>query len=68
MASTKRAECDKVKIYQDLKNALREEWEFQSIEIIIIIICATGVMKDNLQYVKNIQGKLYKHQIQVAAI
>ena len=55
--------------YQDLKNALREEWELDNIQIIPIIIGATGLIKDNLQqYLDAIPGKPTKYQCQVAAI
>ena len=64
-----RAEREKVTKYQDLKNALREEWELESIEIIPVIIGATGLIKDNLQrYLDNIPGKPSKYQCQVSAI
>ena len=64
-----RAEREKVTKYQDLKNALREEWELDNIQIIPIIIGATGLIKDNLQqYLDAIPGKPSKYQCQVAAI
>ena len=64
-----RAEREKITKYQDLKNALKEEWELKSIEIIPIIIGATGLCKDNLQlYLDAIPGRPKKYQVQVAAI
>ena len=55
--------------YQDLKNALKECWELESIEVIPVVIGATGVMKDSLQkYLDSIPGKPKKHQVQIAAI
>ena len=64
-----RAERDKVTKYQDLKNALRDEWDLQEISVIPVIVGATGLMKDNLQsYLDTIPGKPNKYQVQVAAI
>ena len=64
-----RAERDKVLKYQDLKNALKEEWQLQDIAVIPVIVGATGLMKDNLQsYLDSIPGKPNKYQVQVAAI
>ena len=64
-----RAEREKVTKYQDLKNALKETWNLKSIEVIPIIIGATGVMKDNLQgYLDSIPGKSKKYEVQIAAI
>ena len=64
-----RAEREKVTKYQDLKNALRDEWELDSIEIIPVIIGATGIMKDNLQdYLDMIPGRPTKFEVQVAAL
>ena len=64
-----RAEREKITKYQDLKNALNDEWELNNIEVIPIIIGATGLMKDNLQlYLDSIPGNPKKHQCQIAAI
>ena len=64
-----RAEREKVTKYQDLKNALKDEWELKEIAVIPVIVGATGIMKDNLQsYLDNIPGKPDKYQVQVAAI
>ena len=64
-----RAERDKVTKYQDLKNALKDEWELNEIAVIPVIVGATGIMKDNLQsYLDTIPGKPNKYQVQVAAI
>ena len=64
-----RAERDKVLKYQDLKNALKEEWQLHDIAVIPVIVGATGLMKDNLQsYLDSIPGKPNKYQVQVAAI
>ena len=64
-----RAERDKLTKYQDLKHALREEWDLKEIDVLPIIIGATGVMKDNLQaYLDRIPGKPQIHECQTAAI
>ena len=64
-----RAERDKMTKYQDLKNALKDEWELTDISVIPVIVGATGLMKDNLQsYLDNIPGTPKKYQVQVAAI
>ena len=64
-----RAEREKVTKYQDLKNALKDEWELKEIAVIPVIVGATGIMKDNLQsYLDNIPGKPDKYQVQIAAI
>ena len=64
-----RAEREKITKYQDLKHALKEEWQLEEIEVIPIIIGATGLMKDNLQkYLDTIPGKPKKYECQVSAI
>ena len=64
-----RAEREKVTKYQDLKHALRECWNLKDIDVIPVIIGATGVMKDNLQgYLDAIPGQPKKHEVQIAAI
>ena len=64
-----RAEREKVTKYQDLKNALKDEWELNEISVVPVIVGATGIMKDNLQrYLDNIPGKPNKYQVQVSAI
>ena len=64
-----RAEREKVTKYQDLKNALKDEWELKEISVIPVIVGATGIMKDNLQsYLDNIPGKPDKYQVQIAAL
>ena len=44
-----RAKREKVTKYQDLKNALKDEWELKEIAVIPVIVGATGIMKDNLR-------------------
>ena len=64
-----RAEREKVTKYQDLKNAIREEWDLQDVSVVPVIVGATGLMKDNLQsYLDNIPGRPNKYQVQIAAI
>ena len=64
-----RAEREKVTKYLDLKNALRESWDLKEIDVIPVIVGATGVMKDNLQaYLDRIPGKPQRHECQTAAI
>ena len=64
-----RAEREKITKYQDLKHALKDEWELEEIEVIPIIIGATGLMKDNLQkYLDSIPGQPKKYECQVSAI
>ena len=64
-----RAEREKVTKYQDLKNALKEEWGLEDISVIPVIVGATGLMKDNLQkYLDTIPGKPKKYECQVSAI
>ena len=41
--------AEKVTKYQDLKNDLRQTWELDDIEIVPIIIGATGLLKDNFK-------------------
>ena len=64
-----RAEREKVTKYQDLKNALKESWDLKEIDVIPVIIGATGVMKDNLQdYLDRLPGKPLRHEVQTAAV
>ena len=64
-----RAEREKVTKYQDLKNALKDEWQLNDITVIPVIVGATGLMKDNLQsYLDSIPGMPKKYQVQIAAI
>merc|ERR1711879_482979 len=52
-----RAEREKVAKYQDLKNALKDEWQLKDITVIPVIVGATGLIKDNLQgYLDSIPG------------
>ena len=64
-----RAEREKSNKYQDLKNDLRTTWGLQSIELIPVIVGATGLVKDNLQkYLQSIKGSPALEEIQLCAI
>ena len=64
-----RAEREKVTKYQDLKNDLNKTWDLRSIEVLPVVVGATGLMKTNLQiYLDQIPGKPSKYQVQGAAI
>ena len=64
-----RAEREKVTKYQDLKYALKESWNLSSVEVIPVVVGATGLMKDNLQgYLDIIPGKPQRHEVQEAAV
>ena len=64
-----RAEREKVTKYQDLKVALKEEWNLNQIDVIPVIIGATGLMKDSLErYLSSIPGNPNKYEVQTAAI
>ena len=64
-----RAEREKITKYQDLKNALKDEWKLNEVAVITVIVSATCFMKDNLQsYLDSIPGKPNKYQVQTAAI
>ena len=64
-----RAEREKINKYQDLKNDLRTTWLLKEIDIIPVIIGATGLMKKNLKnYLDSIPGQPSCYEVQVAAI
>ena len=64
-----RAEREKVNKYQDLKNDLRQTWELENIEIIPVIVGATGLMKTNLKSnLKSIPGSPSAEEIQMVAV
>ena len=63
------SERKKISKYQDLKNDLRNTWELDDIEIIPIIIGATGLVKDNfVQYMKSIPGSPCAEEAQLQAV
>ena len=64
-----RAERQKVNKYQDLKNDLKHTWELKDIDIIPVVMGATGLMKDNLNdYLKSIPGSPSASEVQLSAI
>ena len=64
-----RAEREKVNKYQDLKNDLRQTWELEEIEIVPVIVGATGLVKTNLKsHLKSIPGSPSTEEIQMCAI
>ena len=64
-----RAERDKIAKYQNLKNDLKTTWSLQAIDIIPIVIGATGLMKTNLEkYLKAIPGNPSASEAQICAI
>ena len=55
--------------YQDLKHDLRDTWDLEEIEIIPVIVGATGLVKKNLQeHLRNIPGQPQLPEIQLSAI
>ena len=55
--------------YQDLKNDLKQTWELEKVEIIPVIVGATGLMKTNLKsYLKSIPGNPSADEVQLAAV
>ena len=64
-----RAEREKNNKYQDLKNDLRTTWGLKEIELIPVIVGATGLVKNNLkQHLKAIKGSPAIEEVQLCAI
>ena len=64
-----RAERHKVNKYQDPKNDFRQTLELENIDIIPVIVGATGLIKTNLKnYLKDIPGSPSVEEIQMCAI
>ena len=64
-----RAKRVKVNKYQDLKNDLRQTWELENIEIVPVIVGATGLIKNNLKsYLTSIPGSPSAEEVQMAAV
>ena len=62
-------ETRKVSKYQDLKNALKEEWTLTKVDLIPVIIGNTGLMKKSLKkYLERIPGKISTGEVQHEAI
>ena len=59
----------KVVKYQDLKNAVKDTYSLESVEVIPVIIGATGIMKKNLQtYLQRIPGKTTSLELQIEVV
>ena len=64
-----RAEREKHNKYQDLMNDLRKTWSLSDVEIIPVVIGATGLIKNNLkQHFSCIPGNPSVEEVQLAAI
>ena len=64
-----RAEREKHLKYQDLKNDLRTTWELEEIEIIPIVVGATGLLKSNFKdNLKKVPGSPTVEETQLQAI
>ena len=64
-----RAEREKNNKYQDLKNDLRTTWGLTNIELIPVVVGATGLVKNNLSdHLQAIIGKPDIEEVQLAAI
>ena len=63
------AERKKISKYQDLKNDLRDTWELLDIEILPVVVGATGLLKDNFREIlKRIPGSPGVEETQLQAI
>ena len=63
------AERKKISKYQDLKNDLRTTWELDDIEILPVVVGATGLIKDNFaEILKKIPGSPNVEETQLQAI
>ena len=63
------AERKKISKYQDLNNYLRNTWELDDIEIIPVVIGATGLVKDNFaELLKRIPGSPKVEAAQLQAV
>ena len=64
-----RAEREKNNKYQDLKNDLRRTWGLSEIELIPVVVGATGLVKNNLKdHLQAIIGKPNPEEVQLTAI
>ena len=64
-----RQEVEKVVKYQDLKNDIADTYHLQPVDVIPVVIGATGLMKQNLQnYLKIIPAKLTSLELQIEVI
>ena len=64
-----RAEREKLTKYEDLKNDLRRTWSLNEIDIIPVVVGATGLIKTNLKnYLESIPGCPSVNEVQLGAI
>ena len=64
-----RAEREKLTKYEDLKNDLRVTWSLNEIDVIPVVVGATGLMKTNLKsYLESIPGYPSINEVQLGAI
>ena len=64
-----RQEREKIVKYQDLKNDIADTYDLQPVDIIPIVIGATGLMKKNLQkYLELVPAKLTSLELQIEVI
>ena len=64
-----RAEREKNNKYQDLKNDMRRTYGLSEIELIPVVIGATGLVKNNLKgHLQAIIGQPNPEEVQLAAI
>ena len=64
-----RAERHKITKYQDLKNDLKSTWALKEIEIIPVVVRATGLIEKSLkQYLQAIPSSPSMYEVQIAAI
>ena len=64
-----RQELEKVVKYQDLKNDIADTYHLQPVDVVPVVIGATGLMKQNLQnYLKIIPAKLTSLELQIEVI
>ena len=64
-----RAEREKITKYQHLKYDLKTTWSLQKIDVIPVVVGATGVVTTRLkEYLKSIPGSLNMNEIQLNAV
>ena len=64
-----RQEMEKVRKYQDLKNDIKDTYRYEPIDIIPIVIGATGTMKRNLQrYIQLLPCKVTSLELQIEVV
>ena len=64
-----RAEREKISKYQYLKYDLKTTWSLQKIDVIPVVVGATGVVTTRLkEYLKSIPGSLNMNDIQLSAV